>query len=416
MKLYKIKEVSKLTSLSIRSLQYYDDIDLLKPSQRSEADYRLYSEDDLIRLQQITTLKFLGCSLATIKSIIHDPEFNLSASLDLQAVALSKKAAQISEAAALLTYIASQAKVGQPINWFSTTQIITILEASTMKDSLKDSYQNDPNQSELGQHSNYENQYNPERLYPIPREPKRKEINLDPATVRFYGVDCWNHYEVSWLNPKGKPMVARAVITYDCHTPYIVESKSLKLYFNSFNNTIIEDIHTLTKIIIKDLSHSLQGEVAVHIIPLAKMINPTINTSFSGICLDDLDVDCSDYQLNTSYLTTVPQHVDEIVYSDLLKSNCLVTNQPDWGSVQIAYRGHQIDHEGLLKYIVSFRNHNEFHEQCIERIFIDIMNKCQPESLTVYGRYTRRGGIDINPYRSTEPLTGEFSNIQLVRQ
>ena len=416
MKFYKIKEVSQLTSLSIRTLQYYDDIDLLKPSRRTDTDYRLYSSDDLLGLQQITTLKYLGCSLATIRNIIQHPGFDLKKSLALQAKALAEQALRINEAAALLNYIAAQTAAGQPINWYSTTQIITILEASIMNKELKNTYKNMADQSELGHQSEYDHQYNPERLYAIPRAPKRQEINLDPATLPFHGFDCWNHYEVSWLNPKGKPMVAIAVISYNCHSPFIVESKSLKLYFNSFNNYIFADIKTVEQTISRDLGSCIDAEVTVSVTPLAEMKEQTLHSSFSGICLDVLDVACSTYLVNPDFLSTSDEIVEEIVYSDLLKSNCLVTNQPDWGSVQIAYRGKKINHEGLLQYLVSFRNHNEFHEQCIERIFTDIMTLCKPESLTVYGRYTRRGGLDINPYRSTEPCSSENKNIRLVRQ
>ena len=138
--------------------------------------------------------------------------------------------------------------------------------------------------------------------------------------------------------------------------------------------------------------------------------------SFEGECLDDLDITCSVYMVDPGFLSVSDERVEEILYSDLLKSNCLVTNQPDWGSVQIEYKGKKINREGLLKYLISFRNHNEFHEQCIERIFMDIMRFCQPESLTVYGRYTRRGGLDINPYRSTEKPTMDGKNFRLVRQ
>ena len=285
-----------------------------------------------------------------------------------------------------------------------------------MNKELKNTYQNLADQSELGQQSEYDNKYNPERLFAIPRAPKRKEINLNPVTLPFYGFDCWNHYEVSWLNPKGKPMVALAVITYDCHSPFIVESKSLKLYFNSFNNNIFPDAKTVEQTISRDLGSCIDGEVTVTVTPLTEIANQTIQTSFSGICLDVLDIECTDYLVNADYLTTSKEQIEEVVYSDLLKSNCLVTNQPDWGSVQITYRGKKINHENLLKYLVSFRNHNEFHEQCIERIFTDIMTRCQPESLTVYGRYTRRGGLDINPYRSTQPCTTENQNIRLIRQ
>ncbi|WP_226905625.1 NADPH-dependent 7-cyano-7-deazaguanine reductase QueF [Legionella antarctica] len=283
-----------------------------------------------------------------------------------------------------------------------------------MNKELSNTYQNMADQSELGHLSEYDNHYNPERLYAIPRAPKRKEINLDPAILTFYGFDCWNHYEVSWLNPKGKPVVAIAVISYDCHSPFIIESKSLKLYFNSLNNHVFPDVKTVTQTISHDLSNCINAKATVTITPLAEISSQMLQASFSGICLDLLDIECSAYSVNAAFLATSDEFTDEVLYSDLLKSNCLVTNQPDWGSVQIAYRGKKINHEGLLKYLVSFRNHNEFHEQCIERIFTDLMTRCQPESLTVYGRYTRRGGLDINPCRSTE--TGSVENIRLIRQ
>ena len=285
-----------------------------------------------------------------------------------------------------------------------------------MNKELKKTYQNMADNSELGQQSTYDNCYNPERLFAIPRAQKRKEINLDPSTLPFHGFDCWNHYEVSWLNPKGKPMVAIAVISYDCHSPFIVESKSLKLYFNSFNNHVFADVNNVCQTVSKDLSNCIDREVMVTITPLNEMTNQTLPASFSGICLDLLDIECSAYTVDASFLAVENEQIEEVVYSDLLKSNCLVTNQPDWGSVQIAYRGKKINHEGLLIYLVSFRNHNEFHEQCIERIFTDIMIRCQPESLTVNGRYTRRGGLDINPYRSTEPCSLDNKNIRLIRQ
>lgn len=271
-------------------------------------------------------------------------------------------------------------------------------------------------ESELGQQSECDMSYNPQRLYPIPRKPKRQEINLNPSEVTFYGFDCWNHYEVSWLNPKGKPMVAMAVISYDCHSPCIIESKSLKLYFNSLNNSTFANSKAIEQIIAQDLSCRIGTDVCVNITLLSELKNQTIKTSFDGICLDTLDVDCSIYQVQPDFLETSPSLVTEVLFSDLLKSNCLVTNQPDWGSVQISYRGNHINHQGLLKYLVSFRNHNEFHEQCIERIFIDILNRCKPESLTVYGRYTRRGGLDINPYRSTEVCSVGNQNTRLIRQ
>ncbi len=279
--------------------------------------------------------------------------------------------------------------------------------------SLKNS--NSVNQTELGKHSDYDSTYNPSRLFAIPREDKRDEIGIDSKELPFYGYDCWNHYEVSWLNPKGKPMVAIVELFYECTTPNIIESKSLKLYFNSFNNTQFNSMTEIEQTVKNDLAERVGGDVEVIVYPLNHPKYNTVHHSFSGECLDDLDIECSDYIVDSSFLTVSDESVSEVLYSDLLKSNCLVTNQPDWGSVQIEYEGKKIDREGLLKYLISFRNHNEFHEQCIERIFIDILRLCKPERLTVYGRYTRRGGLDINPYRSTEKPVKRM-NIRLVRQ
>ena len=405
-----------MTSLTVRSLQYYDDIDLLKPSKRSATGYRLYSENDLLKLQQITTLKFLGFSLTAIKKIIGNPSFDIMASVHIQAKELADKATKINEASALLTYIATQLEANQPVNWGSATRIINILELNTMNDQLLKQYQTTADASELGKQSDYGAFYNPNRLYPIPRSGKRKEIGIDPNNLPFFGFDCWNHYEVSWLNSKGKPMVAIAEITYDCNSPKIIESKSLKLYFNSLNNTKFNNIAELEAIVKKDLEERVEADVSVTIHALEKLTDVTIQTSFTGESLDGLDIECSVYQVDPSFLSVHDEPLEETLYSDLLKSNCLVTNQPDWGSIQIAYIGKKINREGLLKYLISYRNHNEFHEQCIERIFVDIMNYCKPTSLTVYGRYTRRGGLDINPYRTTEKSLFDGRNHRLIRQ
>ncbi|OJW06199.1 MULTISPECIES: NADPH-dependent 7-cyano-7-deazaguanine reductase QueF [Legionella] len=285
-----------------------------------------------------------------------------------------------------------------------------------MNDQVLQKYQAEAEQSELGKKSAYDDTYNPNRLYPIPRAGKRQEIGVDPSKLPFYGFDCWNHYEVSWLNAKGKPMVAIAELFYECNSPNLIESKSLKLYFNSFNNTRIHSVSELENTIKRDLQERVGAEVWVNIHLLDSTNQFAIQPSFAGDLLDDLDIECSIYHVEPSFLFVSEELVEESLYSNLLKSNCLVTNQPDWGSVQIAYKGKKINREGLLKYLVSFRNHNEFHEQCIERIFVDIMNYCQPEQLTVYGRYTRRGGLDINPYRSTEKSSFVGKNLRLVRQ
>ncbi|MDP3705876.1 MAG: NADPH-dependent 7-cyano-7-deazaguanine reductase QueF, partial [Legionellaceae bacterium] len=251
-------------------------------------------------------------------------------------------------------------------------------------------------------------------LYPIPRAAKRQEIGINPNQLPFYGVDCWNHYEVSWLNDKGKPMVGIAEIIYDCRSPKLIESKSLKFYFNSFNNTKISSIDALESMVKCDLEKRIEADVVVRIVTL-NQANAFNIQALKGESIDTLDVECSVYLVEPAFLEVENEEISETLSSDLLKSNCLVTNQPDWGSVQITYTGKKINRAGLLKYLVSFRNHNEFHEQCIERIFVDIMNQCKPTSLTVYGRYTRRGGLDINPYRSTEQ-TVFTGNLRLIRQ
>ena len=285
-----------------------------------------------------------------------------------------------------------------------------------MNDQVINKYQELANESELGKKSDYSSVYNPNLLYPIPRAGKRKEIGIDPAKPPFVGFDCWNHYEVSWLNEKGKPMVAIAEIIYDCNSPKIIESKSLKLYFNSFNNSKFKSVIELKHLVKKDMEKCIEADVLVEIHALEQLKNEVLQKSFIGESLDNLDVECSVYLVEPSFLSASGENVEEILYSDLLKSNCLVTNQPDWGSVQIAYKGKKINREGLLKYLISYRNHNEFHEQCIERIFIDIFNYCRPLELTIYGRYTRRGGLDINPYRSTQPFEISNKNLRLYRQ
>lgn len=255
-------------------------------------------------------------------------------------------------------------------------------------------------ESPLGKETTYICEYQRDLLFPIPRKIKRDEIHV-PDTLPFKGVDIWNAFELSWLNLKGKPIVALGEFILPCESPNIVESKSLKLYLNSFTNTKFASTEAVSQIIQKDLSDFVGSPVKVNIIPIEQFSQNEIK-SFNGICLDEMDIECDNYLVKTDFLQTDNNIVTETLYSNLLKSNCLVTGQPDWGSVQIQYTGKKIHHEGLLKYLVSFRNHNEFHEQCVERIFMDIMQHCQPQQLSVYARYTRRGGLDINPFRSTE--------------
>jgi len=279
-------------------------------------------------------------------------------------------------------------------------------------DSLKPEY------SELGKKSAYASRYDPSKLFPIARQRNRDAIGIDSQHLPFYGFDFWNHYEVSWLNSKGKPIAAIAEIIYSCDSQNIVESKSMKLYFNSLNNTQFKDTETLQATITHDLEKALHGgQLSVRIIPLQQFQQQPLNAKLEGLWLDDLDITCSVYSNDPSLLTTEGTEVEETLTSDLLKSNCLVTDQPDWCSVQIHYRGAKINHEGLLRYIVSFRNDNEFHEQCIEKIFTQIMQRCCPKALTVYGRSTRRGGLDINSIRSTQPVElTQLNTTRLCRQ
>jgi 7-cyano-7-deazaguanine reductase len=278
---------------------------------------------------------------------------------------------------------------------------------------------NQPEQSQLGKSSAYIDQYDASLLFPIARHTKRDELGIK-STLPFMGADLWTAYELSWLNARGKPQIALAHITVPCETPCIVESKSFKLYLNSFNNTRFDSIDAVRERIAADIGaaawsqvDSTQTDNLTPTLPRrvgVKLILPELFAAekvaeLSGVQLDRLDLDCSHYTPAPALLTAVMHEkpVSEVLVSHLLKSNCLVTSQPDWGSVQISYSGPQIDQAGLLRYIVSFRNHNEFHEQCVERIYTDIMARCQPTQLTVYARYTRRGGLDINPWRTNHP-------------
>jgi 7-cyano-7-deazaguanine reductase len=267
----------------------------------------------------------------------------------------------------------------------------------------------------LGKATEYQSHYAPGLLYPIPRQLKRSELGIVDGALPFVGEDLWNAYELSWLNPKGKPVVAVGTFRVPADSPNLIESKSFKLYLNSFNQSTFADIEAVSKTLTRDLSAAAGKPLSVMLEPLAARPQAVIAIP-EGICLDDLDIACDRYQPAPELLSTqASEVVEETLFSHLLKSNCLVTGQPDWAMVVIRYRGQRIDRAGLLRYIVSFRNHNEFHEQCVERIFTDFQKHCAPESLAVHARYTRRGGLDINPFRST----GEYSppdNTREIRQ
>ena len=250
----------------------------------------------------------------------------------------------------------------------------------------------------LGKISKYHEYYTPELLQAVPRSLNRAELHL-PDGLPFHGADRWNGYELSWLNNKGKPQIAILQVLVPASSSNLIESKSFKLYLNSFNQSKIESLQVLQSIICKDLSACAGEQVQVKLLSPDQFSELQLAT-WDGQCIDDLDIEVQDYQLNPSYLTADGEPRSETLSSHLLKSNCLITNQPDWGSILIRYHGRAINREGLLRYLISFRQHNEFHEQCVERIFCDIMHYCAPQKLSVYARYTRRGGLDINPFRS----------------
>jgi len=259
----------------------------------------------------------------------------------------------------------------------------------------------------LGQQSTYRDTYAPELLFPIARQGKRGEIGLRGNALPFIGEDLWNAYELSWLGPRGKPVVALARFRVPASSPNLIESKSLKLYLNAFNQERMPSFEAVRAIIEKDLSAVAGEAVAVDILPLSMRPERRFADP-EGFCLDSLDIGINAYQLCPDALRAGGKPVTEMLYSHLLRSSCPVTGQPDWGMLVVRYTGPAIDRAGLLRYIVSFRQHSEFHEQCVERVFCDILERCEPSALAVWARYTRRGGLDINPFRATPPKEGKI--------
>lgn len=252
----------------------------------------------------------------------------------------------------------------------------------------------------LGREVAYPRRYDPTLLFPIARATGRAALGVDDSTLPFVGVDRWHAYELGWLDTRGKPVVATATFTVPAASPNLVESKSLKLYLNSLNGERFDKPEAVRARIADDLSAAAGARVAV------AFGLPDIAAHDDARSLDALDIDCGEYAApNPALLQADPADaVEETLRSDLLKSNCPVTGQPDWASVRIAYRGPRIERAGLLRYLVSFREHAGFHEQCVERIFVDVLDRCRPEILSVEARYTRRGGLDINPWRGTPGL------------
>lgn len=272
-----------------------------------------------------------------------------------------------------------------------------------------------PEHAPLGQKTEYVSDYDAGLLFPIARAESRLSLSIDPNQLPFAGVDVWTGYELSWLNMKGKPCVAVAEFEFPCDSPSIVESKSFKLYLNSFNQTRFESLDEVSSLLQADLSAACGASVELRLSSLADASWAAVD-GLQGACVDDLDVDIDCYHPQPELLQCEEGagEVSELLYSHLLKSNCPVTGQPDWASVHIAYSGAKICRASLLRYVVSFREHQDFHEHCVERMFVDLMAHCKPKSLTVHARYTRRGGLDINPLRSTE--AGLTVQKRLVRQ
>jgi 7-cyano-7-deazaguanine reductase len=271
-------------------------------------------------------------------------------------------------------------------------------------------YKNAPalSQLTLGKTTSYCSEYNPDLLQAVPRSLNRDGLAISTANLPFVGEDVWYGYELSWLNNHGKPIVAVAEFRFPCTSTNIVESKSFKLYLNSFNQSRFSSWQEVEQCMIKDLSKTCQSTASVKLFPVDNCPALNINSQiFTGniTCIDDIDLDIKNYQLNANLLINAQNLketvLNETLVSHLLKSNCLITNQPDWASIYIQYSGNKISSNALLAYLISFRQHNEFHEQCVERIYCDIKKHCQVSDLTVFARYTRRGGLDINPYRSS---------------
>ena len=273
-----------------------------------------------------------------------------------------------------------------------------------------------PANSPLGKTSVYTDSYDPSLLFPMPRAEKRAELGLS-GTLPFFGMDIWNAYELSWLNQRGKPQVAIATLLVPADSPNMVESKSMKLYLNSLNQTRIDSQEDLVALLQSDLSAALGAEIQIKLLASQDFGKQVIG-EYEGLLLDRLDIAVDRYAPEPELLRAASNQapVEESLVSHLLRSNCLVTNQPDWASIQIRYSGPAIDQEGLLKYLIGFRQHQEFHEHCVERVFMDIQRQCQPSKLMVSARYTRRGGIDINPWRANFPLSGMPPNARHARQ
>ena len=255
----------------------------------------------------------------------------------------------------------------------------------------------------LGQQSQYPDRYDPSLLFPIPRSENRLKLGIKAdQALPFVGVDIWNAYELSWLNPKGKPQIALAEFQIPADSPNMIESKSFKLYLNSLNSARFENETDLHERLVADLSAVAGRKVSACLNP-PELISKKGMQEMSGVLIDRLDIEINPNLPADPSLLNVNESfgpIEQCLVSHLLKSNCPVTGQPDWASIQIRYQGRPIIEEGLLRYLIGFRQLGEFHEHCVETIFMDIKRHCKPEKLSVYARYTGRSGLDINPFRT----------------
>lgn len=277
---------------------------------------------------------------------------------------------------------------------------------------------NAPASSPLGRVVDIPDRVDARVLFAIPRAEARAEIGIDATALPFIGADIWNAYELSWLDQRGKPRVAIAELRVPCESPNLVESKSLKLYLNGYANERFKNVREVHARIARDLCAATGASTELHLIESEDFSAQRI-AELPGASLDELELDIDDYgPPQPEHLRTDDQarEIEEALTTQLFRSNCPVTGQPDWASVQIRYRGAPIDRAGLLRYLISYRQHAGFHEACVERIFTDIHSRCAPHALTVYARFSRRGGLDINPWRATPGFDAPLSNLRGARQ
>lgn len=265
----------------------------------------------------------------------------------------------------------------------------------------------------LGRESAYPEQYDAGLLYPIERAINRAPLGIEEDALPFVGEDEWHAFELSWLNARGKPIVAVARFRLPASSPRLIESKSWKLYLNGFNQSRFASTERVVRVLEHDLSEAAGAPVGVEVFGVD---DPVLTPrALPGESIDEQDIEIADYTPSAEHLTVGEVIVEETLHSHLLKSNCPVTGQPDWGSVMIRYRGPKLDREGLLRYLVGYRQHQDFHEHCVEHIFTDLMARARPERLLVLARYVRRGGLDISPWRAT-PGERPPSPLRLARQ